>query len=443
VRAILAIGPVLLAAGSAGAAALRYDIQQHRLDNGLRVALVPERSAPTVAVALSYDVGSRNEVRGRTGFAHLFEHLMFQGSEHVAKGEHLRYVQDNGGVVNAGTSEDRTIYYQEVPSGRLELVLWLEADRMRSLAITQTTLDNQRHAVQEERRLRVDNQPYVPAFLRLGELLFGNFANAHSPIGSMEDLNAASLADVQEFFDRNYAPNNAAIAIAGDFDPTAALALVEQYFGPIPSAPAQPAPEVAEPPRTHERREIIADANAQVPAWIAAYQAPPRHENAARALELASIILAGGESSWLTRKLVKEEGLAIEVQALNDLRRGPGAIGVLVLAAPGKSMERLEQLIHEQVGRLADPGPSEAELAKAKNRWLADYTEQLQRHIGLARQAAMHLRENGDARELLAEPDRYQAVQLAELVQAARRHLRAENRAIVRIDPQPPAQDGS
>ena len=215
-------------------------IEQFSLSNGLRVILCEDHAIPVVSVALYYDVGSRNEKPGRTGFAHLFEHMMFQGSENVPKAAHFQYIFNAGGTMNGTTSTERTNYFETLPASHLPLALWLESDRMRSLKVTQENLDNQRNAVQEEKRLRYDNQPYVNAFLRINELIFKNPANAHSTIGSMEDLDAATIDDVQQFFRIYYAPNNAVLSIGGDFRPAEASDLVRKYFEGIPSQPPPP-----------------------------------------------------------------------------------------------------------------------------------------------------------------------------------------------------------
>src|SRR5215212_8556784 len=213
------------------------EIDEYRLDNGLRVVLNPDESVPVVSCAVYYDVGSRNERPGRTGFAHLFEHMMFQGSENVPKAGHFQYIMKAGGTMNGTTSSERTNYYETLPANQLPLALWLESDRMRSLAVTQENLDNQREAVKEEKRLRYDNQPYGQVFDLLTSMVYKNFANAHSTIGSMEDLDAATVEDVQEFFRVYYAPNNAVLVLSGSFDVNEAKALIEKYFGTIPSQP--------------------------------------------------------------------------------------------------------------------------------------------------------------------------------------------------------------
>src|ERR687884_410705 len=222
-------------------------IEQFTLKNGLRVVFNRDSSIPVVSVAVYYNTGSRNERMGRTGFAHLFEHMMFQGSENVPKAGHFQFISNAGGTMNGTTSSERTNYFETLPANQLPLALWLESDRMRSLKVTQENLDNQRDAVKEEKRLNYDNRPYSNAFLRLNELIYRNPRNAHSTIGSMEDLDSATIEDVREFFRIYYAPNNAVLAICGDFDPAEARALVEKYFASIPAQPVPPAVDVSEP----------------------------------------------------------------------------------------------------------------------------------------------------------------------------------------------------
>src|SRR5687767_15384323 len=213
---------------------VRVDFKETTLKNGLRVITVEDRSAPVIAVSVTYNVGSRDERQGRTGFAHLFEHMMFKGSENIGSGEHFLLVFNNGGTMNGTTNEDRTNYFEALPANQLDLGLFLEADRMKSLAITKENLDNQRNAVQEERRLRLDNQPYGKSQERFNEMAYDNFAYKHSVIGSMEDLNAATVDDVASFFKTYYAPNNAVLSLVGDLDTKATLAKVEKHFGGIP-----------------------------------------------------------------------------------------------------------------------------------------------------------------------------------------------------------------
>jgi len=270
-------------------------IEQFTLDNGLRVILSRDSSVPVVSVAVYYNVGSRDERQGRTGFAHLFEHMMYQGSENVGKGDYMKAIQNAGGTLNGNTTTERTAYFATLPANQLPLALWLESDRMRSLKVTQENLDNQREVVKEEKRSRVDNQPYVPAFLRFSEMVFGNFANAHSTIGSMDDLNAANLQDVQEFFRIYYAPNNAVLTIAGDFEPKEARLLVTKYFKSIPRQPNPPAVDVSEQPGVALRNELFEDRFAPMPAFLLAWKIPPRRTPDYYALSLAGSLLMSGE----------------------------------------------------------------------------------------------------------------------------------------------------
>src|SRR5437016_659684 len=231
--------------------------KEFRLNNGLRVILAEDHSAPTYSICVTYNVGSRDERPGRTGFAHLFEHMLFQGSQNVGKGEHFILVQNNGGSANGTTNADRTNYFETLPANQLELGIFLEADRMRALNITQPNLDNQRHAVQEERRLNYDNRPYGRTFETIIETAYDNFAYKHSTIGSMKDLNAAGIEDASAFFKTYYAPNNAVLSLVGDFQGDTALTLVKKYFESIPSQTSPPAPDMTEPEQSEIGRAHV------------------------------------------------------------------------------------------------------------------------------------------------------------------------------------------
>jgi predicted Zn-dependent peptidase len=271
---ILALG--LLGTTALAQSALKpIQFSDTRLSNGLRVIISEDHYAPVYAIAVSYAVGSKDERAGRTGFAHLFEHMMFKGSENVGSGEHFFLVFNYGGSMNGTTNTDRTLYFEIMPKNQLDLGLFLESDRMKSLAITKDNLDNQRNAVQEERRLRLDNQPYGKSQERFNEMAYDNFAYKHSVIGSMDDLNAATVDDVAGFFKTYYAPNNAVLSLVGDLDTKTTLAKVEKYFGSIPR---QPAPKPVDLPRkelTAERRETMTDPLARVPQINMGYRIPP------------------------------------------------------------------------------------------------------------------------------------------------------------------------
>ncbi|MDH3199161.1 MAG: insulinase family protein, partial [Candidatus Krumholzibacteria bacterium] len=339
------------AAGQAGV--VQFD--QFVLDNGLRVVYSEDHSTPIVSVNVWYNTGSRNERVGRSGFAHLFEHMMFQGSAHVKKAEHFQLVQRAGGSLNGSTTEDRTNYFETVPSDRLDLALWLEADRMRSLAITQENFENQRETVKEERRLGVDNRPYGAAFTDGMTMPFDSatcFAYAHTVIGSMDDLNAAKLEDVQAFFDTYYAPNNATLVVVGDFDPAALRALVTEYFAAIPRQEAPPAVACDVQFSPGATRREVPDAQANLDAVLRFYRMPAHGHADTPALELLSLILGQGESSRLNVTVVRRAQAALATGAMlnpSGSRRGPGVGLVFGIVNQGVSPDRLDSLLAAQL----------------------------------------------------------------------------------------------
>ncbi len=296
-------------------------LEQYALDNGLRVVLNQDNTAPVVTVAVYYDVGSRNERQGRTGFAHLFEHMMFQGSENVKKAEHFQFVSNAGGSMNGTTSTERTNYFEALPANQLPLGLWLESDRMRSLAVTKENLDNQRNAVQEEKRLS-ENQPFGQVFEQLMPMVYKNFANAHSVIGSMDDLNAATVEDVKEFFRIYYAPNNAVLVISGAFESKEAKDLIKKYFATIPKQPKPSTLDVSEPKEVVTKYKQFEDKLAPFPAFVVAWKVPQRRTPDFNALALASKLISEGESSRLYQKLVKGEESVLQLVSFADERRG-------------------------------------------------------------------------------------------------------------------------
>src|SRR6476646_4014368 len=342
-------------------------IEEFKLANGLRIVLCEDHAVPVVSIAVYYDVGSRNEKVGRTGFAHLFEHMMFQGSENVPKAAHFQYIFNAGGTMNGTTSTERTNYFETLPSNYLPLAFWLESDRMRSLKVTQENLDNQRHAVQEEKRLRYDNQPYVTAFLRMNELIFTNPANAHSTIGSMEDLDAATIDDVREFFRIYYAPNNAVLSVVGDFDNDEARALAEKYFANIPAQPVPPPVDVSEPETVAIREETFHDPLAPAPAFVLGWKIPVRRTPVFYALSLAGTLLFEGDSSRLYQKLVKGDESVVSIEGGVDERRGPSALYIFALPKPGEDVNKIREQIFDEIKRLATDGPTEAEMEKLRN----------------------------------------------------------------------------
>ncbi|MFL6337012.1 MAG: M16 family metallopeptidase [Pyrinomonadaceae bacterium] len=410
-------------------------VEIYTLGNGLRVVLSEDHSVPVVSVAVYYDVGSRNEREGRTGFAHLFEHMMFQGSENVPKAGHFQYVFNNGGTMNGTTSTERTNYFETLPSSQLPLALWLESDRMRSLKVTQENLDNQREAVKEEKRLSYDNRPYSNAFLRLNELVYQNHRNAHSTIGSMEDLDAATVEDVQEFFRVYYAPNNAVLTICGDFDSDEARVLVEKYFGTIPSQPAPPPVDVSEPEEVAARSEIYRDPFAQLPAIMLGWKAPARRTPDFYPLSLGSDLLLDGDSSRLYQRLVKDEESVVGIQGGMGERRGPSTLYIFAIPKPGHTTEAIRATIQEEVERLGTEGPTPAEMEKLRNTMLNDTVRSRQSTLFRAQRLAEYTLYDGDPLLFNTELERYLAVTPEQIREAVKRYLLTDNHSIMEVVP--------
>lgn len=348
-----------------------WPIETTRLANGLRVVVSEDRTAPVVCVNLWYDVGSRHEPAGQTGFAHLFEHLMFEGSQHVAKTEHMRLVQGNGGSLNATTNPDRTNYFETMPAEHLELALWLEADRMGGLvpALTQETLDNQREVVKNERRQRYENVPYGDAWLRLLELLYPpGHPYHHATIGSMEDLNAASLDTFKAFHQQYYAPNNAVLTVAGDAGPAEVFALAEKYFGaiePVPSIPPAPSGQVGEQPA---RRETVTAA-VPAPRIYLSHRTHPFGTKGYDAITVLAAVLGNGRGSRLYQRLADGKRIAQPDYIGSygvDLAHAPAPLIITATAKDGVPVEELEGGLGEVVGSLVTEPVTEDELARAK-----------------------------------------------------------------------------
>jgi zinc protease len=410
-------------------------IEEFTLANGLRVVFSPDRAIPVVSVAVYYDVGSRNEKQGRTGFAHLFEHMMFQGSENVPKAAHFQYIFNAGGTMNGTTSTERTNYFETLPSNYLPLAFWLESDRMRSLKVTQENLDNQRNAVQEEKRLRYDNQPYVTAFLRMNELLFANPANSHSTIGSMEDLDAATIDDVQEFFRIYYAPNNAVLTVVGDFDKNEARALVEKYFDSIPAQPVPPPVDVYEPEAVAIREETFHDVLAPAPAFVLGWKIPERRTPEFHALSLAGTLLFEGDSSRLYQKLVKGDESVVSIEGGVDERRGPSALYIFALPKPGEEVDKIREQIFEEIKRIAADGPSEAEMEKLRNSLCNEAVRGRQSTMYRAQRLAEFALYDSDPRLVDSELDQYLSVTAEDIKRTVARYIDVENRVVLDILP--------
>jgi predicted Zn-dependent peptidase len=392
-----------------------------------------------VSIAVYYDVGSRNEREGRTGFAHLFEHMMFQGSENVPKAAHFQYIFNAGGTMNGTTSTERTNYFETLPSNYLPLAFWLESDRMRSLKVTQENLDNQRHAVQEEKRLRYDNQPYVSAFLRMNELIFSNPANSHSTIGSMEDLDAATIDDVKEFFRIYYAPNNAVLTVVGDFDNDEARAFAEKYFGDIPAQPTPPPVDVSEPEAVAIREETFHDPLAPAPAFVLGWKIPERRTPVFYALSLAGTLLFEGDSSRLYQKLVKGDESVVSIEGGVDERRGPSALYIFALPKPDEEVSRIREQIFDEIERIATDGPTAAEMEKLRNSLCNDSVRGRQSSMYRAQRLAEFALYDSNAHLVDSELDHYLAITADDIKNAVARYVNNDNRVVLDIIPAPAA----
>ena len=409
----------------------RVDLKETRLANGLRVITVEDHNAPVIAVNVSYNVGSRNERPGRTGFAHLFEHMMFQGSENVGKSEHFMLVYNNGGTMNGTTNEDRTNYFEALPANQLELALFLEADRMRSLAVTQENLDNQRNAVQEERRIGLDNAAYGKSGELQQEMMYDNFAYKHSTIGSMADLNAASVADVQEFFKMYYAPNNATLVLVGDFKTADALALIKKNFENIPRQPDPPAVDMNEPEQKAERRTSVDDQLARLPRISIAYKTVPGNTADFYALQVLANVLGGGTSSRFTQKLVRGKEIATNINAFSQEMRGVGGFYITATPRPNLKNDDVEAAIYAEIAQIQKEPIADWELQKAKAGARRAFINSLQSSLGRANaigQAAVYY---NDPNLINTRIDKVTAVTKEDVQRVANKYLVPTNRTVV------------
>jgi predicted Zn-dependent peptidase len=411
------------------------NLEQYSLENGLRVVLNPDPSIPIVSMAVYYDVGSRNERQGRTGFAHLFEHMMFQGSENVKKAEHFQYVMKAGGTMNGTTSSERTNYYETLPANQLPLGLWLESDRMRSLAVTEENLENQRNAVKEEKRLRYDNQPYGQVFDILTEMIFKNFANAHSTIGSMEDLDDATVEDVKEFFRVYYAPNNAVLVISGAFESEEAKRQVEKFFAGIKAQPKPPAIDVEEPAEITENYKDYKDKLAPLPAFLIGWKIPPRRTPEFDALHLAGKLLYDGESSRLYQKLVKGEESIVQLFGFTDERRGPSSVIIGAIPKPEQDLSRIRETIMSEIDDLATNGARAEEMQKLQNQLINDTVRSRQSSLARTQAIAEYALYDGNPTLINTELEDLLKITSDAIKSAVNKYLKTENRALLNVIP--------
>jgi len=411
----------------------------YRLPNGLKVVISESHAAPTVTVAVYYGVGFRVEPKGRTGFAHLFEHMMFQGSANVKKMEHAKIVESNGGNLNGSTRLDFTNYYETLPSDRVETALWLESDRMRSLDVSEENLKNQKNVVSEEVRVNVLNQPYALfEWLDIWQNANQNWFNAHNFYGDLRDIEAAKLDEVRQFFKTYYAPNNAALAIAGDVNPDAMRAMVEKYFGDIPLQSVPERPDVSEPQQTREIRLKQTDKLASVPALALGYHLPDQNSADYAPMVLLDLILQGDESSRFYQRLVKEKAISVDWSGGINFELGnefdydgPMLLVSRTTYKPGHSGDEILKEVDAIVLQVQQQGVTKKELTDAKVRFRSNFYDQLESTMGKAHLLATFALFHDDPAQINKVLDTIDAVTLDQVQIVARKYLVPENRTAI------------
>jgi zinc protease len=443
-KKILALWLLAFGAMLAHAADVTIPVETYKLKNGLRVVLSKDNAVPVVSVYIIYDVGSRSEEKGRTGFAHLFEHMMFEGSANAPKGTHFGTVEGNGGTMNGSTHPDFTDYYETLPSNKLATALWLESDRMRSLSINEENLKNQKEAVKQERRLSFDNQPYNTAIVDVWPtLIFGNWQSSHSLIGSFEDLNNSTLEDVTKFFKTFYAPDNAALVIVGDIQIPETKKLIETYFGDIPSQPQPKRPDLAEP-AFQARKQTYKDPLARVPGVIIGYPGPKRRSPDYYALAMLDAVLTGGDSSRIRLDLVKGKESVLQTQS--DLGwpfasamdyRDPEPYALFVLHKPNFTGDQIVTQVQDEIAKLQSTPLDPKELQRVKTLVRATTLGAMQSSLGRARLLAQYTIADGNPELINTELEKALAVTPEQIQAVAKKYLTPEKRATLEIVPGP------
>jgi zinc protease len=421
---------------------LQVPIHSNTLKNGLRVVIAPDTTAPVVTVGIYYKIGFRLEPRGRSGFAHLFEHMMFQGSENAPKMQHIKLINSSGGLLNGSTMYDVTNYYEAVPSNALERVLWLEADRMRALKVDDENLRNQRDVVKEEVRVNVMNQPYGGfPWLDMPPVAFRNWANAHNFYGDFADLDAATPVDVQKFFKTYYVPNNAVLLLLGDIRPEEGAALAEKYFAEIPKGDAPPFDDPTEPPQKEERRGHVEEKFGTLPAMAIGYVMPQRRTPDWYAMALLDQALHGGRAGRIHRELVLEKQVAVEADGgIDDIfgYNGPTQMTTRILHKPEYTSDATLAEFDAVNREVQEQGISEDELQQLKVKWRSDYYSTLEGGRGgyMPRYGLMHLLAcftlfDNEPQLVNTILEGFLAVTRDQIQAVARKYLRPENRAVV------------
>lgn len=417
----------------------RISFTEYSLENGLRVVLAPSRRIPLVHMSLHYRVGSSYERPGLSGFAHLFEHMMFQGSARVGKNEHGRHIDNAGGRWNASTSKDRTNYYETVPAHFLELALWLEADRMSSLAVNEENFENQRQTVIEEKKQSYDNQPYGLSFLRFDDLAYTNWAYAHPIIGSVDDLEKAGVDDARMFHRTFYGPGNAILVLAGDLIERDALEAVRRHFAPIPDETAAMEPDLLEPEQTAERFETMVDPLAVLPAVALGYHMPPLDTTDYYALSMLALILADGDSSRFYRRFVYDNNWITGLYAGPNQYRGPELFRIWFQVQQAVTTDRIVVAVDQELDRIRQTPIDGGELEKAGNKVRHRFVTRLSKVAQVGELLAQSASLLGDPGAVNLQLEKYLSVTPEEISEAARRTFRRENLTMILVEPGKPA----
>jgi predicted Zn-dependent peptidase len=421
----------------------------YKLPNGLKVVISEDHIAPVVTVGVYYNVGFRVEPKGRTGFAHLFEHMMFQGSANVKKFEHAKYVEANGGSTNGHTDFDYTNYYETLPSNRLEMALWLEADRMRSLDISEENLKNQQNVVSEEVRVNVLNQPYqLFEWIELWKNAFTNWNNSHNGYGELDEINAATIEDVRSFFKTYYAPNNAVLTIVGDVDSAEVKKMIEKHFGTLAAQPAPPKADLTEPAQTKEKRVSQPDKLANLPALATGYHIPAQSSPDFPAMALLVQILQGDDSSRWYQRLVKEKELTLDLTGgLNYFGNefdytGPMIMTTRTTFKPGHTVDEVLKEMDAVTAEIVAKGITDKELADAKVRYKSNFYSQLESSFGKAHLLSVLALFRDDPNQINSLLTPFENVTAAQVKAAAGKYLVASNRTVIDRVPEAKAQSG-
>jgi predicted Zn-dependent peptidase len=413
------------------AQAPKIKFEKYKLPNGLTVILHQDRTAPVVAVTTLYHVGSKNEDTGRTGFAHFFEHLLFEGSKNIKRGEFDKYVSNAGGALNANTSQDRTFYYELLPSNQLELGLWLESERMMHAKIEQIGVNTQREVVKEEKRQRIDNQPYGTVLMEVLKRAFTKHPYRWAPIGSLEHLNAASLSEFINFYKTFYVPENCVLSIAGDFDVAKTKQLIQGYFASIPKGKKPiKRPNIVEPALGKEIRDTVYD-NIQLPAVIQAYRAPKQGSKEYYAFNVLSTLLSGGESSRMNKTLIDEKEIAVAAFAAPFFNEDAGLFINYALPNMGIEPAELEKAVDSIVDELKTKPVSEKEFQKVQNQIESNFINSNSSMAGIAESLANYQVYFGDANLINTEIQKYRSVTRQDLMDVAKKYLNKNNRVVL------------